>query len=425
MIASSLDRATLQRNADWLAMAVAASLPWSTSATGILVALWLIALVPTLDLGSIRRELFSAAGGLPVLLALAGLVGMLWADVELAERLGGFKSFLRLLTIPLLLAQFRRSDRGVWVLASFAASCTLLLLLSFGTLIIPLPDQDQLGVPVKNYIVQSIEFAICAFVGLHLALKAARAGQPRLAAALLVTAMLFLLNIMFVATGRTALVVAAVLLVLFAIRHFGWKGALATLLAGCAVGAALWASSPYLRGRVTAVLGEVERYRAEQQETSAGFRLEFWKKSVEIIANSPLIGHGTGSIPEQFRRLAVGQTGMAAVVTPNPHNQTLTIGIQLGLLGIVLLYGMWIAHLLLFRDGGTVAWIGLVIVAQNIVGSLFNTHLFDFTEGWIYVFLVGVAGGTVRRQGGEALPQNGHPGSLANLASRTSTVSRA
>jgi len=35
---------------------------------------------------------------------------------------------------------------------------------------------------------------------------------------------------------------------------------------------------------------------------------------------------------------------------------------------------------------------------QNIISSLFNSHLFDFTQGWIYVFGVGIAGGTVLRQ---------------------------
>jgi O-antigen ligase len=361
----------------------------------------------------VRRELLSPAGGFPVLLAIAGLVGMAWADVDLAARFGGFKSFLRLLTIPLLLAQFRRSDKGMWVLASFAFSCALLLAASFVSLLILSPEEAEWGVPVKSYIVQSIEFAICAFVAFHLALEAGRAGRPGLAVGVFLLGMLFLLNIIFVATGRTALVVAAVLLVLFAIRHFGWRGALATLLAGCAVATVLWSSSPYLRGRVGAVLDEVERYRTERVETSAGFRLEFWKKSVEIIARAPLIGHGTGSIREQFRQLAVGQTGMAATVTPNPHNQTLTVGIQLGLLGIALLYAMWIAHLGLFRGGGTIGWIGLVIVVQNIIGSMFNTHLFDFTEGWIYVFLVGVAGGLARREGRHAVP--GAAGSAPSL----------
>lgn len=393
-----LDQATLRRNADWLAIMVAASLPWSTSTTGVLIALWLVALLPTLDLGSVRRELLSAAGGLPVLLALAGLLGMLWADVSLAERLAGFKSFVRFLTIPLLLAHFRRSERGLWVLGAFGISCTVLLAASLVSLSIVPPEQLRWGVPVKNYIVQSIEFTICAFVALHVALLAGREGRHGVAAILLALALLFLLDIFFVVTGRTALVVVAVLLVLFGIRQFGWKGAIGALVAGGVLAALLWATSPYLRGRVSAVWEEVERYRVEQQDTSAGYRLEFWKKSVEIIRQAPLIGHGTGTITEQFRRLAVGQTGMAATVTSNPHNQTFAVGIQLGLIGIGLLYSMWLAHLLLFRSSGTVGWIGLVLVSQNIIGSMFNTHLFDFTEGWIYVFLVGVAGGLARQQ---------------------------
>ena len=69
------------------------------------------------------------------------------------------------------------------------------------------------------------------------------------------------------------------------------------------------------------------------------------------------------------------------------------------LLGAVLLYAMWGAHLYLFRGPGLAAWIGLVVAVQNIVSSLFNSHLFDFTQGWIYVFGVGVAGGTVLGRG--------------------------
>jgi O-antigen ligase len=52
----------------------------------------------------------------------------------------------------------------------------------------------------------------------------------------------------------------------------------------------------------------------------------------------------------------------------------------------------WLSHLLLFRGERLVAWIGLVVV-QNLVSSLFNSHLFDFHEGWIYVLGVGIAGG--------------------------------
>ena len=51
--------------------------------------------------------------------------------------------------------------------------------------------------------------------------------------------------------------------------------------------------------------------------------------------------------------------------------------------------------MLLFRGEGLANWIGLLVVVQNIFTSLFNSHIFDFHEGWMYVLGVGVAGGLV------------------------------
>jgi hypothetical protein len=46
----------------------------------------------------------------------------------------------------------------------------------------------------------------------------------------------------------------------------------------------------------------------------------------------------------------------------------------------------------------------LLVVVQNVVSSLLNSHLFDFHEGWMYVLGVGVAGGMMlgQRKRGEA-----------------------
>ena len=65
---------------------------------------------------------------------------------------------------------------------------------------------------------------------------------------------------------------------------------------------------------------------------------------------------------------------------------------------------MWIAHLLLFRGEGLAAWIGAGVVVENVVASLFNSQLFYFSPGWIYIFGVGVLGGVMLRvrRGGAA-----------------------
>ena len=135
--ARALDRQGLEQLADWLAVGVAVSLPWSTSATGILVVLWLLAVLPTLDIAAVRRELVSAAGGLPVLFCALAALGMLWADVSWHERLGGFDSFHRFLAVPLLLAQFRRSENGFRVLFGFFVSVSAVLFCSWALVLFP------------------------------------------------------------------------------------------------------------------------------------------------------------------------------------------------------------------------------------------------------------------------------------------------
>jgi O-antigen ligase len=403
-IGSRLDRTRLAKIADGLAVAVAVSLPWSTSATGILLVAWLVALIPTLDWNDLRSELLTAVGGLPVLLFLFGLAGMAWADVTWHARLGGLGGFVRLLMIPLLMAQFRRSEGGHKVLTGFLVSCVALLGASFVVTmwpnIHPRPP-DHAGAPVKNYIVQSLEFTVCSAVLFYFALTKAHLRQWKMSAALAVLALAFLGDIVFITTGRTALVIIPVLVVVYGIRHSGWQGAFGAVGVLLIVGAVVWSASPYLRERVTGIYTETMAYEHENKDTSSGERIQFWTRSIRAIENAPLLGRGTGSIADQFRRAPEGQPGAhgtVSIISTNPHNQTFAVGIQLGLLGIAVLWAMWITQVMFFWGNGSLAWIGLVVVTANIVGSLFNSFIFDFTEGWLYVIGVGVAAGMLQRQ---------------------------
>jgi hypothetical protein len=398
-LAGALQRESLQTIPDWLAVAVAVALPWSTSAAAILIVLWLIALAPMLDLAALRRELATPAGGLPAVLWALAMLGMLWADATWAERLDGVSGYHKLLMVPLLLIQFRRSDRGWHVLAAYLVS--VLAVFSVSSVFAAWPDlswrpQAGRGVPAKDYVAQSGEFVTCAFALLYLAGDAARASRRMLAAACVALALALLANVAYVATGRTALVVIPVLLVLLGARWAGWKGGLALCVAGAILAGAVWVSSPYLRGRVLLMGDELNEYHAGALTTSGGLRLNFWTRSIDLIAQAPVLGHGTMYLFETFRRSA-DQSAAGQVVIGNPHNQVFAVAIQLGLVGAGLLIAMWVAHLLLFCGGGAASWIGLVVVLQNIVSCLFNSHLFDFTQGWTYVFGVGVLGGLVMR----------------------------
>jgi O-antigen ligase len=397
-ISNGINQAKLMRFADGLIVAVAVALPWSTSATAILVVLWLFALIPTLRWADMRHELMTPAAGLPVLLVAIGLAGMLWADVSLMERWKGFDSFSKLLVIPLLFVQFRRSDHGEWVFAGYLLSCVALLAATTFVMAIPALSAALVrhdGVLFKNAATQSGEFVTCIFGLLYLATDAIERRRWQLSFCFIGIILAMLTNILYVAIGRTALAVVPVLFILFAIKKLSVKGIALVCAAALLIGIAGWASSPYMRNRITQIWTDVEKYEATDERTSSGERIEFWKKSIEFIRQSPLIGHGTGSIHSLFEKAAAGRTATAGVAAANPHNQTFAVAIQLGLVGAAVLWAMWIAHSLLFRGNSLAGWIGLVIVVQNIIGSVFNSHLFDFVQGWVYAIGIGVAGGIV------------------------------
>jgi hypothetical protein len=382
--------------ADCLAIALAASLPWSTSTTSILGWIWLVVVLVSLDWAALVEAVRRPAGALPLALFLLGLVGMAWANVSWVDRYYGFDSFEKLLAVPLLLAQFQRSSRGYQVLAAFLISATILLVVSWLAafwILPPRPNKD-IGVFVKDRITQGTEFALCLIFLLELARQAWRQGKRMVALAACVLAGVFFLNIVFVTVSRTSLVTVPVLLLIFGARNFRPRQLAVFILVVVTLGGLVAAMSPHLRQRVVQIPIEIATFDAHGHDTSAGARIAFWRTSVEIMGSAPLLGHGTGSINAEFSEV----TGQPSNAT-NPHNQMLTVGIQLGIIGVVVLIAMWIAHLRLFLTPGIAAGMGLAVVVENLVGALFNSQLFDFTQGWIYVVGVGVAGGVVLRRG--------------------------
>jgi O-antigen ligase len=388
--------------ADIFAILIAASLPWSTTLVAIFCAAFLVSMVPFLDVRGFAASLRRPVCVLPIALFALALAGTLWSDAPWAVRLHALGQASKLLMLPVLLYHFERSARGLHVMIAFLASCVLLMLMSFVVAFDPglaLKPGAEYGVPVKNYIDQSQEFALCAVVLAYPAVTLWRAGKTWLAALLIAISLCLVANMLFVAVSRTALVTMPIMLAVFALLHLQRRSVVVVACVTAILGGAAWAASPKLRWTAETFVRDYRLYTEHNTPTSIGLRLEFYRKSLRFISEAPIIGHGTGSIRELFEQAAVDQRGAAAEVVSNPHNQTLSVAIQWGAIGIVALYAMWLVHLLLFRGEGLPAWIGLMVVVQNIFTSLFNSHIFDFNEGWMYVLGVAIAGSMMLREG--------------------------
>lgn len=397
---------------DIFVILIALSLPWSTSLVAIFAVAALVTMAPAFDAKAFLQSLKRPISIMPVALFALALVGTLWSDAPWPVRFYAVNPAVKLLVLPLLFYHFERSARGLWVFVAFLVSCTLLMAMSW--IVAFHPDltlktfDPQRGIFVKNYIDQSQEFALCAVALAYPVISLLRARRIRPALLLGAVALSLVVNMAFVIVSRTAMVTMPIMLVVFALLHLKWR---ANVIIACAVAALAllaWMASPQLRRTTETFFRDYQLYKEKNIPTSIGLRLEYWQKSLRLFAEAPVIGHGTGSTRGLFEQAAVGQVGAAADVVGNPHNQTLNIAVQWGVVGIVVLYAMWLSHLLLFRGEGLVAWIGLLVVVQNIFTSLFNSHLFDFHEGWMYVLGVGVAGGMVLKAGSrESRPQSG------------------
>ncbi|WP_438278970.1 O-antigen ligase family protein [Nitrobacter sp.] len=385
--------------ADQFATLMAISLPWSTTILGVFTALWLITLATLIDIPQFGKQLRRPSSWLPVALFCLAVAGMAWADASLGARTHAAATMAKLLAIPLLIYQFERSENGIRIFLGFLASCTALLALSWLNWLDPqtvLPPADRpLGVPVKNWITQGVEFVLCIFGAAALAVVMWRKQRRHAALGFAALAFAFLLNMAFVASSRTSLVSLPVLLLISTLRYIGWRRAIALNLTIATVAVLTWFLAPNLRQRIDSI--QQEYSLGNSQTTSVGLRLEYWSHARKFISDAPLIGHGTGSIKTLFEREAVGKTVTDEQIVANPHNQTLYFAIEWGVLGVILLYAMWITHFLMFTETRWISWLGIIVVSQNIFDSLFNSHLSDYVEGWIYVIGVGVAAGMISK----------------------------
>jgi O-antigen ligase len=397
------DPAAWATTADIFVILIALTLPWSTSLVAIFAVASLVTMLPFLDVAAFLRSLKRPICALPIALCALAIAGTLWSDASWGARLYAVGPTVKLLMLPVLFYHFERSARGMQVFIAFLVSSVLLLAMSWVVAFDPtlaLKSGAEYGVPVKNYIDQSQEFALCAVALAYPIIMLLRAGRIVPALLLSATALGFVVNMAFVIVSRTALVTMPIMLAVFALLHLKWRTNVIIFCAVVVLAALAWTASPKLQWTTTTFLRDYRIYKELNQPTSIGLRLEFWTKSLRFFAEAPVIGHGTGSTRGLFEQVATGPKVLAqGQVIGNPHNQTLNVAVQWGVIGIAVLYAMWLRHLLLFRGDGLVAWIGLLVVLQNIFTSLFNSHLFDFHEGWMYVLGVGVAGGMVLKTG--------------------------
>ena len=206
-------------------------------------------------------------------------------------------------------------------------------------------------------------------------------GVFRVAAVLV--ALLTAYNVLNIETGRTGyLQVIAVSSIFIVLSFSRLQAAILALVAAVGFGAA-YVSLDQFNARVDQTVANVERMVVnDDYQSSAGYRLEFYRAAIQIGADNPVGGVGVGKVVAELENRA--NSGQIRIVTDNVHSEFLNMLIAGGVPAMLL----FLVFVLL------VAWVGFQYrksdraVGDALVGisvivflsALFNSTIKDYGE---------------------------------------------
>lgn len=196
-----------------------------------------------------------------------------------------------------------------------------------------------------------------------------------------------LFNLFFVNTGRTGMVVFLAVLFLFATLRLSVKNMIYGLLFVIIILSTVFLFSKPVNERLSQSINQFKLAGQGNFKHNDGLRLSMYSNSLKIIQQSPVIGHGTGSVKKKF--IEVESEKFLQVV--NPHNEYFNVGIQLGLVGLLYLIAMFVFHYVSANKLELLpSLVAKGVVVATVVGSAFNSLLMDFTEGHLYVVMLAI-----------------------------------
>ncbi len=308
-------------------------------------------------------------------------LGILWTTAPLDVALLAYVKHAKLLLIPAIVLLVRSKEEALLALKAFGLGQLFLLgsslLLAFG---VPVPwTTDPIGnnVVFSTYLDQSIMFCVAAGIFWHLRREGIWPLPLAGAAALgCLFATLFLLY------GRTGYLAALVCLVLIVFWETPTQYRLPLVLALPVLLAVLFAILPtQTQDRILVAYKETRQYSQRvEAESSSGWRLNAWNRSLQAIAEKPIIGHGTGSWATTVKRIE-GEAGTKIFGkgdASNPHQEFLLWTVELGMLGVLALGAIGYALMAdALRFSVPVQRATLATLAILVTACMFNSALYD------------------------------------------------
>ena len=334
------------------------------------------------------RERFGIA--LAVFLAVT-IAGMFYGSGSWETRWHDVWGWRKLAYGFLLLGFFAAGSWQRHFVAVFLAVASVGVVVSFLAVVGLAPSRSgQLegsiqGVVFQNHAVQGMVLSLAILCAAHLA----KGASTRLRWALGLATLAFAANIVYVLPGRSGYVALVIAAITSAAMVFGLRRIHIWLSVFVVAGAVAFTTSPQLRARVMQGVNEVASADKSTGITSLGTRVLFYRTTLELIREKPILGYGSGSFGREYTAVVSQRyTDWRATPTTDPHNQYLFITMQLGIVGLLAFLAVIVTGFRAAR-ASPYGWIAGGALAIWCVTSLFSSHFRTFPEGHLIGLFLG------------------------------------
>lgn len=288
------------------------------------------------------------------------------------------KFLLGAFLIPLFIdARWRRN-----AIYAFALAMIITLILSYIKFVVKFSWKLDFGAAsvFKDHIQTNFLMAFMAYLVAWFAIN-----NPRYRWPCVILLIAVIINTLFLSQGRSGYFVFVALMALLLWQTLRWRGLFYAVVAGLILGIAAYTFSSSFKDRINEIASDVQLYQQGNPFSSVGRRMSYSENSLNLIKAHPIIGTGTGSFAYDYANIQP----TPEILTVNPHNEYLNIGVQFGLIGLALLIFMFYVH---WSDSRKLPqdmrWLTQAVLVAIAFGSLANSWLMDTTEGHFYTFFV-------------------------------------
>ena len=204
---------------------------------------------------------------------------------------------------------------------------------------------------------------------------------------------------MFITGGRAGQIGFFVMLVILIFQIFDKERMKSLIVISIVIPAIFFTayqSSDVFQKRIDKALIEAISYSdllTDKNYNSIGLRLNFAQNSLEVFAQNPILGVGTGDFPNEYNRINQINSPQLPKTT-NPHNMYTLVAMQFGLVGLVSMLSIFYYQIklsfsssnkLIQNLGLTLPIVFLVIMlSESYLLGHFTTLFFVFFSSFLY-----------------------------------------